>query len=266
MSEIKRVLVTGVSSGIGLAVADKLIEIGVEVYGIDLSDAKEKVGLRFFKCDVTDTETVKITAQALADEGVVLDAIVNVAGIHMMTSLVEGDYSKMKKLIDINLGGVMLVNRLFHPLLREGGRILIVTSEVAGLDPLPFNGLYTVSKTALDSYSQALRQELNLIGQKVITVRPGAIETPLAKKSISATEALAESTKLYSNGASKFSGIAKRFMGTPIPPEHIAALITKALTKKHPRLTYSKHRNPGLLLLGMLPIRLQCFIIKLLLR
>jgi NAD(P)-dependent dehydrogenase (short-subunit alcohol dehydrogenase family) len=183
-----------------------------------------------------------------------------------MTSLVEGDYSKMKKLIDINLGGVMLINRVFHPLLCDGGRILIVTSEVAGLDPLPFNGLYTVSKTALDSYAQALRQELNLIGQKVITVRPGAIETPLAKESISATEKLAASTKLYSKGAGKFSGIAKRFMGKPISPERIGALIVKALLKKRPRPTYSKHRNPGLILLGVLPIGLQCRIIKMLLK
>ena len=266
MFEIKRVLVTGVSSGIGRATADKLIDMGAVVYGIDVSDVSEKPGQRFFKCDVTDTESLQRTADALASEGVVLDAIVNVAGIHMMTSLVEGDYTKMKKLIDINLGGVMLVNRLFHPLLCECGRILIVTSEVAGLDPLPFNGLYTVSKTALDSYAQALRQELNLIGQKVITVRPGAIETPLARESINATEALAESTKLYSKGASKFSGIAKRFMGTPIAPERIASVIARALTKKSPRPTYSKHRNPGLVLLGILPIGLQCRIIKMLLK
>ena len=91
-------------------------------------------------------------------------------------------------------------------------------------------------------------------------------ETPLAKESISATEKLAASTKLYSKGAGKFSGIAKRFMGKPISPERIGALIVKALLKKRPRPTYSKHRNPGLILLGVLPIGLQCRIIKMLLK
>ena len=51
----------------------------------------------------------------------------------------------------------------FNKLLKENGRIIITTSEVAPLAPMPFNGIYNVTKTALDSYSQALRQELNLI-------------------------------------------------------------------------------------------------------
>ena len=266
MYKIKRALITGVSSGIGRAVADKLISMGSEVYGLDVAETAEKEGLRFFRCDITDEALVERLKEQLVSERVVFDTIVNVAGVHMMTSLVEGDYSKMKRLIDINLCGVMLVNRAFHSLLERDGRILIVTSEVAGLDPLPFNGLYTVSKTALDSYAQALRQELNLIGQKVITVRPGAIETPLARESIGATEALAAGTKLYTKGASRFSSIAKKFMGKPISPEKLAAFITKILFRSHPKLTYSMHNNPGLVLLGILPLRLQCFIIKMLLR
>ena len=69
-----------------------------------------------------------------------------------------------------------------------------MTSEVASLDPMPFNGLYNVSKTALDSYSQALRQELNLLGQVVITIKPGSIETPLSEGSLVDTKNLAENT------------------------------------------------------------------------
>ena len=112
--------------------------------------------------------------------------------------------------------------RAMHPYLAKDGRIIIITSEVAGFDPMPFNGLYSMSKTALESYAQALRQELNLIGQRVITIRPGAVKTPLADGSIKATKALAERTKLYQKGAKRFSFIASKFMGTPIEPKKLA--------------------------------------------
>ena len=72
------------------------------------------------------------------------------------------------------------------------------------MDPLPFNGLYTVSKNALESYAQALRQELNLLNQKVITIRPGAIKTPLSSNSLTDTDKLAKDTILYQKQAGKF--------------------------------------------------------------
>ena len=145
------------------------------------------------------------------------------------------------------------------------GRIIIVTSEVASLDPMPFNGLYNVTKSALDTYAQALRQELNLIGQKVVTVRPGAVATPLSSRSMEATRELANTTVLYQKQAKNFAGLAARFMGTPIKPDTLAALIYKATAAKKPKLIYQKHRSPGLVLLNILPKRLQCALIKLLL-
>ena len=192
-----------------------------------------------------------------------LDAIVNIAGIHKMASLVESDYESLKKLIDINLLGTMLVNNIFHSLLVKKGRIVITSSEVATLDPMPFNGLYSVSKAALDCYSQALRQELNLLNQYVITIRPGAIETPLSLNSLVDTEKLACETKLFEKQAKNFLALTKKFMGKPIK---VAKIIYKAVDKKKVRLFYKTKRNPGLVLLNILPKRLQCFIIRALLK
>ena len=260
----KRIFITGIASGIGRATAERLLAAGHDVMGVDLiADAPE--GTRVFAADVTDEAAMGAIFDDLSAEGVQLDAIVNVAGIHAMCSLVEEDYNKMNRLLEINLCGAMLVNRVLHPLLAEDGRIVIVTSEVAPLDPMPFNGLYNISKTALDCYAQALRQELNLLGQRVITVRPGAIETPLARGSLDATAALAENTELYKRQAKHFLSITKRFMGTPMPPEKMAKTVVRAVLSPRPRLIYSKHRNPGLVLLSLLPKRLQCAIIKALL-
>ena len=259
------VLITGAASGIGDAVKEYFINNNHQVYAIDVSKINESDNLNTYQCDITNqTELLKIKSE-LENKQIKLDAIINIAGIHMMTSLVENDHVKMKRLIDINLCGIMLINNTFHSLLKAEGRIIIVSSEVAGLDPMPFNGLYNVSKTALDSYAQALRQELNLINQKVITIKPGAIATPLCYSSVDATNELAKTTKLYQKQAKHFSNIMLKFMGRPIKPEKIAKIIFFATTKKRPKLVYKKHHNLGLILLNVLPKRLQCKIIELLL-
>ena len=261
-----QVLITGVASGIGRAVADGFLTRGHVVYGIDRLPVAEKEGFFGFAADITDENSLGQVARHLQQQDVKLDAIINIAGKHIMASLVESDFGQMKQVIDINLCGTMLVNRVFHPYLRDTGRIVIVTSEVAAFDPMPFNGLYNVSKTALDCYAQALRQELNLIGQTVVTIRPGAVETPLSAGSVKATADLAEHTALYKRQARNFSALAAKFMGKSMKAEALASLIYRATVAKRPKLIYHRHRNPGLVMLNWLPKRTQCALIKWLLK
>ena len=263
--ESLNILVTGAASGIGRAACERFRALGHEVWALDIAPVLDSDPERGFTADITSEASMSAVADALRAAGVRLDVIVAAAGIHAMASLVEGDFEKLERLMEINLIGTMRTVHALHPLLSERGRIVIVTSEVATLDPLPFNGLYSVSKCALEAYSQALRQELNLLGQRVVTVRPGAIETPLAAGSIRATEALADSTELYKRQASRFSGIAKRFMGKPISPDRLSRVIARAALSRHPRLGYNKHRSIGLLLLNLLPKRMQCSVIRILL-
>ena len=260
------ILITGAGSGIGQAVAKYFTALNHAVYGIDIKYIDGQNLTAPLIADITDEKQLNELKERLLQESVRLDAIINIAGIHKMASLVESDFNAMKRVIDINLCGTMLVCRIFHSLLKEKGRVIIVTSEVASLDPMPFNGLYNVSKSALDCYAQALRQELNLIGQRVITVRPGAIKTPLCSGSLTDAERLANETELYKNQAHKFLGITKKFMGTPMAPERLSKIIYKATVKKRPKLIYQKHRNPGLVLLNLLPKRVQCFVIKTILK
>ncbi len=262
---MKNVLITGAASGIGAALARKFAEEGWQTYALDICEITPAKNTVSYKADITSEGEIADIASLLKEQGVMLDLIINVAGIHRMASLVESDFAVMKRLTEVNLCGTMLVNRCFHGLLAPRGRIVIVTSEVAYLDPMPFNGLYSVSKTALECYAQALRQELNLLGQRVITVRPGAIETPLCSESVDATARLAEETQLYKKQAGRFSGIAAKFMGRPMKPDVLAKAVYRAATAKRPRAVYKKHRNPGLVLLNLLPIKMQCAIIKMLL-
>ena len=256
------VLITGASSGIGKSLKDIFLQNNYHVIALDIKEIDPQDNLDSFICDITNKESIQNVKNTLDKQNIKLDYIINVAGIHMMASLVESPLEQMQRLININLNGTMSVNRIFHSLLKEKGRIIIITSEVASFDPMPFNGLYNVSKTALDTYAQALRQELNLINQKVITFRPGAVKTPLCDSSLTGTQNLVDSTILYKKQAGKFLKLVTMFMGKPLSPTKMAKFIYKKSIKKHPKLIYKKHQNIGLVLLSILPKRWQCAIIK----
>lgn len=263
---MKKVLITGAASGIGKAVKNYFLNKGYFVIGLDIIKMADEENLDSYVVDITNQEELERIKELIERDHPTLDAIINIAGIHKMASLVENNFNDLKSVININLLGTILINNIFYSTLSSNGRIIIVTSEVANLDPMPFNGLYNISKTALDTYSQALRQELNLLGQKVITIRPGAIETPLSKASLKDTERLAQKTILYQKQAHRFLKLTLKFIGKTLKPEKLAKLIYKATTKKHPKLVYKINHNLWLVLLNILPIRLQCWIIKSLLK
>lgn len=262
------VLITGAASGIGKAVMNYYLENNHKVYAVDITPIKidNSTNLKSFTVDITNPNDIKEVKEYLLVNNIKLDLIINIAGIHKMASLVESNYELLTKVIDVNLNGPMLVNNILYPLLKKKGKIIITTSEVATMNPLPFNGIYSVSKTALDCYAQSLRQELNLLNQKVITIRPGAIQTPLQHGSLEDTSNLAQNTSLYKKESKKFLSITKKFMGKPLKVENLAKLIYKVSLKKNPKYTYKIHHNIGLKLLSILPKRLQCNIIKLILK
>ena len=262
---MKYVLITGVSSGIGKAIKEIYLDNGYCVIGLDIKKTDSFNKLISFSCDITKEDELVNVSKYLKENDIILDMIINVAGIHKMASFVENDFKDMKKVIDVNLLGTMCVNKTFYPYLSKTGRIIITTSEVASFPPLPYNGLYSVSKIALDAYAQGLRQELNLLGQKVITSRPGAVDTNLSSGSVLDTNKLVNDTILYKKQSVHFSNLVSKFTGKKIKPEKLARKIYKVSLKKKPKLVYKVNTNIGMLLLGILPMRLQCYIIKLLL-
>ena len=259
------VLLSGGSSGIGNAVLKYFKEKGINVYSLDIKDLDED-NVISYKVDLTDVNELIRIKEEFKKENIRFDAIVNVAGMFIIDSFIEVSDEELKRLIDVNLMACINLNKIFFELLNEKGRIIITSSEVSTLDPLPFNGIYSVSKCALDAYSQALRQELNLLNYKVITIRPGAFNTNLSRSSLVQTRELMDKTKLYSKQSHKFYNLVKKFMGKPSDPKKICNIYYKALTKKRPKLVYKKHINKLLFLLSVLPKRMQLFIIKRLLK
>ena len=259
---MKTALITGAAGGMGYATAKKLIAGGFSVYGLDVKEPEETPGLTFIKTDLTDSSSVGGAFRKIEASGAKLDCIINTAGIYDLNSLVEMSEEDFKRIFDVNVFAAYRVNKTFLPLLSEGGRIIIVTSELAPLAPLPFTGIYGVTKTALEKYAASLRMELGLLGHPVVVIRPGAVDTGLLDVSTKRLEDFTSGTELYSYNARRFSEIVDRVEARKVPPERIAEIAHRAATAKRPRFVYNINRNPLLILLNALPDRMQCFIIK----
>lgn len=256
------ILVTGAGSGIGRAVAERFAQNGHTVYAIDVNPSPDARNVISYIADITDENSLLTVREALERADVSLDCIVNVAGIFFMDSFLEIEESRLRRIFDVNLLGAVRVNKLFFPLLRAGGKIMVITSEVAPLDPLPFNGIYGVSKTALDAYTQALRHEAGLLGRKVVTVRPGAVRTPLAESSIPSMRQMSEKSRYFGGQAEKFARIMRKFTGRMLDPRVLANKIYRVSLKRRPRCVYTVHANLPLKLLAILPKRLQVALVK----
>ena len=256
------VLVTGASGGMGLSVCRKLAESGYTVYGLDIRQPEGPFPFRFIVADVTDSIQLEAAFQTIKEEAISLQAILHFSGIYDFNSLVEIPEHEFVRVFDINLFGVFRVNRLFLPLLEKQGRIIITTSELAPLDPLPFTGHYAATKTALESYAYSLRMEVQLLGYSVSVIRPGAVQTDFLGVSTNKLEAFCRATRLYTCNAVRFRAIVDKVEAKSIPPQKIGELALRILRSKRPRYVYNINRNPLLRLLNLLPHSWQTSIIR----
>ncbi len=256
------ILITGAYGGMGKATAKALRDRGFRIFALDrrVEDAEEHI--QPIEADITGEESLMRAYEAVADQTDELVAVIHFAGIYMLDSLVEMNHADFERIFKINLGGVFLVNKLFLPLLRRGARIVITTSELAPLDPLPFTGIYAVTKGALDKYAYSLRMELQLLGIKVSVLRAGAVSTGMLGVSTDALDRFCEKTAHYSCNAKRFKAIVNRVEARSVEPSKIAGKVVRILRKRCPRFAYHINRNPLLLLLNFLPKGLQCRVIK----
>ena len=262
---VKTVLVTGASGGMGRAAVQHFASLGYRVLALDIKTSETSENVIPIVADVTNEDSVMAAFDAVRQYTDSLYAIVHYVGIYMLDSLVEMGFDSFKRIFDINLHGVFLINKTFMPLLSRGSRIIITTSELAPLDPLPFTGVYAISKGALDKYAYSLAMELQLLGISVSVLRAGAVDTGMLGASTAALDRFCEQTEIYSCNAERFKRIVDSVEARCIPPHKIARKSAKILDCRRPAFVYAINRNPLLLLLNVLPKRLQLFIIRMIL-
>jgi len=175
----KVILVTGASSGIGLACATALQAAGHTVYGSsrDLSRMKS-VSFKPIELDVTSDASVKAAVAKIIKAEGKIDVLVNNAGNGVTGPAYAMPVESAKKQFEVNFFGVIRISSEVLPKMIEAGKGTVVNvSSLAGLFGLPYQGLYSASKYAIEGYSQSLRMELRNTGVKVVVLNPGDFKT-----------------------------------------------------------------------------------------
>jgi len=178
----KVVLITGGSSGIGKSVGIFLSEKGFVVYGTSRNPKKIKnPPFKLVALDVNKIDTItKAVADVISNEGR-LDILINNAGMGITGSVEDTPTDEMRKVFGTNFFGAIDVIKAVLPQMRQqkSGLIINVTS-IAGYMGLPFRGIYSATKGALELTTEALRMELKQFDIKVANVAPGDFATNIA--------------------------------------------------------------------------------------
>lgn len=183
MTKDKKIwLITGVSRGLGKALAQAVLDQGDIVIGTTRNGKADLNGdanaLNLFELELTDPAQIKQTIEGAYQLHGRLDVVVNNAGYGLLGAIEEASDEDIKNTFDVNFFGVVHVIKAVLPYLRQqrSGHIVNISS-IAGLAPMAGSGLYAAAKFAVEGVSQSLAQEVAPLGIQVTLVEPGAFRT-----------------------------------------------------------------------------------------
>lgn len=239
------VLITGCSTGIGRATAERLARSGRVVYATarrpdsiqDLSGA----GCRLLQLDVTDEDSMRAAVAAVEREEGAVGALVNNAGYALEGAIEPMPMEAIRRQFETNVFGLVRLCQIVLPGMRRqrSGRIVNVSS-VGGKLTFPGGGPYHASKHAVEAFSDALRFETAGFGIRVIVVEPGLIKTAFGDTVAAVQE---RSTGPYADFdeavAKRVTGAYEGLMGRlAAPPDAVARVIERAISSRVPATRY----------------------------
>ena len=237
------VLVTGVSSGFGRAIALELAGAGHRVYGVsrrELADPPLERALRgYIRGDLCQAETAeRAVDRVLRAEGR-LDALVNDAGTGIGGALEDTDDGSLHRLMELNFFALARMCRAALPAMRrQGAGTILNISSLGGLAGLPFQGAYSASKYAVEGYSEALWGEVRPFGVRVLLVEPGDFRTQFT----ASRRLVGDDSPYRALRDRAMARIEKDELGG-CPPEKLAVLTRRLLEGRSRRL---RHKAGGL--------------------
>lgn len=178
----KIVLITGGSSGIGKSIGEFLTNKKFKVYGTS-RNPQNLPGISFplLGLDVTKNETIKTAVSEIINREGRIDVLINNAGIGITGPIEETPEDEIKKAFDTNFFGPLNVTKAVIPHMREQGSGLIINiTSIAGYMGLPYRGIYSATKGALELTTEAFRMELKDFNIKMTSVAPGDFSTNIA--------------------------------------------------------------------------------------
>lgn len=253
MSESKGVvLVTGASSGIGLAAANAFLDAGYTVYGLSRHpfSAARHIHLT---ADIADEAQARAAMETvLAREGR-LDILVNSAGFGISGAIEFTTNAEARSQFDVNFFGTLHCIRAALPHMRQARAGLILNlGSVAGSIPIPFQAFYSAAKAAIASVTMALQNELRPFGVHAVALLPGDVKTGFT----AARQKSAAGGEVYAALARSVAGM-ERDEQNGMPADVLGRRIVAIAQKRHPKALYScgLQYQFFLLLARLLPVR-----------
>ena len=237
----KVALVTGASSGIGEATAQRLAKAGYKVYGTSRRGGQAgRQPFEMLPLDVTSDESVETAVGTLMRLEGRIDLLVNNAGFGVAPAgAEESSIEQARSIFDTNFFGMIRMIRAVVPHMRRqrAGRIINIGS-VLGFLPMPYMALYSATKHAVAGYSEALDHELRTQGIRVSVVEPAYINTPFDANLMKPDAPL----DVYRDIRAGVEKRVKEVLVDADGPDVVAEMVLKAALAARPRIHYA----PGL--------------------
>ncbi len=234
----KTALVTGASSGIGEATAQRLAVAGYRVYGTSRRAARgDQRAFEMLSLDVTSDESVEAAVRDLVRLEGRIDLLVNNAGFGVAPAgAEESSIEQARSIFDTNFFGIVRMTRavLPHMRLQRSGRILNIGS-VLGFLPMPYGALYAATKHAIEGYSESLDHELRTRGIRVSVIEPAYTKTQFDANLLEPDSKLDE----YGEVRAALSKRLRELMAAADEPGVVADVVLRAASAARPRLRYT---------------------------
>ena len=242
------VLITGCSSGIGRATAERLAQSGFTVYAtarrLEAIEPLAAQGCRLLALDVCDEHSMSAAVKAVEDAEGAVDVLVNNAGYSQSGAVEEVPIEQVRRQFETNVFGLVRLTQLVLPgMRRQGSGKVVNISSMGGRLTFPGGGFYHGTKHAVEAISDALRFEVRGFGIDVIVIEPGLIKTSFGDTAVDSIHDATPSDGPYAAfnaavanaTAGAYEGPLARLGGGP---ETVAKTIEKAIRARRPKARY----------------------------
>jgi NADP-dependent 3-hydroxy acid dehydrogenase YdfG len=232
----KVVLVTGASSGLGEHLANYLTDKKYIVYGTSRSITQEGRRFKTLQMDVCDAKSVEEAIARIISEQGRLDVLINNAGLGLATPFEHTHMQEIERLFDTNVKGVVRTCQSVLPIMRnQKSGLIIQISSIASEFGLPYRGLYSASKAAVERFTEALRMEVKKYGIQACIIQPGGIQTDIGKNRLMS---LIPSHSPYHQSFQRTLEIINGSVSQGLPPETFGPILEKIILAKRVKRVY----------------------------
>ncbi len=240
----KAVLVTGASTGIGRNIAERLAAEGYFVFAgarkdADLAELDAIDNVRAVRLDVTSQEAVDAAVETVREEGKGLHGLINNAGVALSGPLSQAPDSDLHFVFNVNIAGVVRVTRAFAPLIIESKGRIMTTGSISGILSSPTLGIYSMSKHAVEAFTDSLAGEMAQHGVSVSVIEPGNYKTQIRRTAVKRARERMEDAGVEPSPEmnERLDSIAEREL-TYKEPDEVSDAFMHALFSDEPKRRY----------------------------